>query len=103
MARLVRADADSIVPTWSLGDRMRKALEVTGTPVMEMAEYLEVSRQTIGNWLHDRSPVKRATLVVWAAATGVSLEWLETGEAAPANQDGLSVYASRDLNPEPAD
>lgn len=101
--RLVREDVDAIVPTFTLGDRMRKALEHTGTPVQEMAEYLEVSRQTIGNWLHDRSPVKTSTLVIWAAATGVSLEWLETGTAGLQKETGGEVYAIRDSNPEPAD
>lgn len=94
---------DALVPDWTLGDRMRKALDVSGTPVQEIAEYLDVSRQTIGRWLSDRGPVKRHVLITWAATTGVDLGWLETGTAGLENQTGRDQYAIRDLNPEPAD
>jgi transcriptional regulator with XRE-family HTH domain len=96
-------DPDALVPDWTLGDRMRKALDVSGTPVHEIAEYLDVSRQTIGRWLHDRGPVKRHVLITWAATTGVDLWWLETGTAGLENQTGRDQYAIRDSNPEPAD
>lgn len=102
IARLRRND-DYMVPEWTLGDRMRKALDVSGTPVQEIADYLEVNRGTIGRWLHDKSPVKRSNLIIWAATTGVDLEWLETGTAGLEDQAGRDLYASRDLNPEPAD
>jgi transcriptional regulator with XRE-family HTH domain len=99
----LRAHDDYFVPEWTLGDRMRKALEASGTPVGEIAEYLDVSRQTIGRWLHDKTPVKRHVLLVWAATTGVDPEWLETGTAGLENQTGRDQYAIRDSNPEPAD
>lgn len=92
-----------MIPEWTLGDRMRKALEVSNTPVGEIAEYLEVNRATVGRWLHDKSPVKKSTLVIWAATTGVDLGWLETGTAGLENQTGRDQYAIRDSNPEPAD
>lgn len=97
----LRGGDDYMVPEWTLGDRMRKALEVSGTPVQEISEYLDVNRATVGRWLHDKSPVKRSTLMIWAATTGVDLEWLETGTASP--EAGRSMYAIRDSNPEPAD
>lgn len=93
-----------IVPEWNTGDRMRKALDVAGVGVGEMAEYLGVNRNTVGTWINGRIMPRRSTLVLWALRTGVPLVWLETGEA-PATEDGgpgLS-YTSRDLNPEPAD
>ena len=102
MSRL-RSGDDYFVPEWTLGDRMRKALEASGTPVGEMAEYLDVGRATIGRWLHDRTPVKRSVLLIWSATTGVDLEWLETGTAGLGNQTGRDQYAIRDSNPEPAD
>jgi transcriptional regulator with XRE-family HTH domain len=102
LTRLARDD-DYMVPEWTLGDRMRKALEVSGTPVGEIAEYLEVNRATVGRWLHDKSPVKKSTLIIWAATTGVDLGWLETGTAGLENQTGRDQYAIRDSNPEPAD
>lgn len=102
MKRL-RRDEDYFVPEWTLGDRMRKALAASGTPVNEIADYLEVTPTTVGRWINDRSPVKRSTLIVWAATTGVDLGWLETGTAGLENQADRDLYASRDLNPEPAD
>jgi transcriptional regulator with XRE-family HTH domain len=82
---------------------MRKALTTSGTPVNEIADYLGVTPTTVGRWINDRGPVKRPILLVWAATTGVSLEWLETGSAGLQVETGTDRYAIRDLNPEPAD
>lgn len=103
MTRLMRDRDDYIVPEWTLGDRLRKALEASDTPVQEIADYLDVNRNTISRWIHDKSPVKRSTLIIWAATTGVDPDWLETGTAGLENQADRDLYASRDLNPEPAD
>jgi transcriptional regulator with XRE-family HTH domain len=102
MPRRMR-DADYFVPEWTLGDRMRKALAVSGTPVNEIAEYLDVTPTTVGRWINDRGPVKRHILLTWAAATGVDPVWLETGTAGPQEGTGGNEYAIRDSNPEPAD
>ena len=64
-------------PTFHLGDRLAKALDVSGVGVAQMALKLGVSRQTIGNYLSGRTRPKLATLRVWAEETGVDLEWLE--------------------------
>ncbi|HET6154196.1 MAG TPA: helix-turn-helix domain-containing protein [Marmoricola sp.] len=44
-----------------------------------MADYLDVSPQTVTRWTKAKTPVKRQTLMLWALATGVDREWLETG------------------------
>lgn len=64
---------------FGLGDRMAKALDVARVNGLEMAEYLSVSRQTIGNYTSGRTRPNRATLRMWALKTGVPLAWLETG------------------------
>lgn len=69
----------SSVPTWDLSDRMSKALRHAGVPVQGMAEYLGVSRNTVGNYLHGRTVPDKRTMRLWAIRCGVPLEWLETG------------------------
>lgn len=70
------------IPAWTLGDRLRKSLRDAGVSVQEMAEHLDVSRNTIGNWLSDRTGrPSRSALMVWAMRCGVPFEWLLTGEA----------------------
>lgn len=82
---------DGRIPVFTLGDRMAKALDVAGLSRAEMAEYMDVSTETIRRWTTDSTPVRRSTLRLWALATGVDLEWLETGRA------------RRDSNPKPSD
>ncbi|MGG7466031.1 helix-turn-helix domain-containing protein [Plantibacter sp. YIM 135347] len=64
---------------FTLGDRMRKTLDVQGQTVAGAAEYLGVTRGTVGNWLNDRIRPSRQTLLLWADLNGVSMQWLETG------------------------
>lgn len=65
--------------TWDLADRMRKSLRVAGMEVQDMAEYLEVSRGTVGNWINGRNRPSPAILRLWAMRTGAPLEWLKHG------------------------
>jgi len=71
------------VPAWTVGDRLRKAREESGLSQQELADAIGVSRNTISN--HEVGVGKREpqTLLVraWAAATGVSVEWIRTGHA----------------------
>ena len=69
------------VPEWSLGDRLRKARSLTGMTAAQFAAKIGVSDSTINNAEGDKRAVRRITLNAWALATGVSLEWLETGIA----------------------
>ena len=71
--------AEPIIPTFTIGDRMQKALDASETTVAGMAIRLGVSRQTVGNYLAGRTKPKLATLRVWADVTGVPVEWLTTG------------------------
>lgn len=71
---------------------MAKAMRVAGKSGSQLADELGVHRNTINNYLHGRSTPDRRTLMAWAMACGVPLEWLERGEWAP-----------WDSNPQPTD
>ena len=88
-------------------DRMRKSLHVADMSVQEMAEYLDVSRNTVSRWINDEREPKRSFVRLWALRTGVPLEWLETGEVKDEtpSPDGEGVSTRSplaDLNRRPA-
>jgi transcriptional regulator with XRE-family HTH domain len=74
------------VPTFDLADRLRKALREANErdggdlSVEELAEELGYSRQSVGNWMANRTVPRRAVILQWAFRTGVDPHWLETGE-----------------------
>lgn len=95
-------------------DRLTKALSFAGITQQEIADDLNVSRQTIGNYISGRTRPSRAVIMAWAMRTGVPLEWIETGElpaepttdpakrplsdyksASPAPVVSLAAFASR--------
>lgn len=87
------------IPQWSQGDRLAKALDHAGMSVQDMADFLEVTRNTIGNYTAGRTKINRATLLVWAERTGVDLRWLESGEAPnPPPTPGIRI-----VEPDPSD
>lgn len=71
------------VPQWDTADRMRKALRESAIGIEEMAEYLDVSRRSIGNWINGHVKPSKQTLRLWALRTGVSFDWLCHGDHAP--------------------
>ena len=94
----------------SVGDRLRRARERrTGLDQTEFAAHINVSRGTVSNYERDKlpgGPRQRLVLNAWAAATGTTREWLETGKAPvqPEPDGGLEVLrACRDSNPKPSD
>lgn len=98
----------SLVPEWTLADRLRKAREHAELEQLELSEISGISRAAISNAERGSTSPHRSTLMLWAMATGVSLNWLLTGEAdeetneAPSDEDGASNESRlRDLNPRP--
>jgi transcriptional regulator with XRE-family HTH domain len=83
--------APGTVPEWDQADRLAKALQHRGIKVQQMADYLGVSRNTIGNYLSRRSKPDKRTLLLWAMKTGVPREWLEDGKTPPDDPDGGGV------------
>lgn len=75
-------DGRGAVLEFTLGDRLRKAREHAQISVENMAATLGVSRNTVTSY--ERRPGKRGVppmaVYAWAAATGVSLEWLAGNE-----------------------
>jgi len=73
--------AEPTVPDWTLGWRLRRALDFAGVSVAEMAAELEVGRTTVSGWLNDPDRhVRRVYLRYWADRCRVPLDWLEYGE-----------------------
>ena len=64
------------IPQWDVADRLRKALREAHMSTEEMADYLDVSRRSIGNWLSGRIKPSTRTMRLWALRTGVQYEWL---------------------------
>jgi transcriptional regulator with XRE-family HTH domain len=64
------------IPQWDVADRLRKSLRYAGIGTTEMAAYLGVSRQSVGNWMTGRIEPSQQTLRLWAMRTGVSYRWL---------------------------
>lgn len=69
-----------VTPQWDLADRLRKSLRESGIGVQEMADYLEVKRNTVSNWINGHNPPPGAALKLWAMRCGVSVEWLRGTE-----------------------
>lgn len=73
-------DAQARVPEWTLGDRLRKARQSAGFEQADFAEATGIARGTIHNYEQDKTRPKRPYLLTWAMATGVPVEWLESGD-----------------------
>jgi len=87
---------DGAALEFDLLDRLAKSLRVSGKSRDQLAADLGVHRNTIGNYLNGRTAVDRRTMLAWAFATGVPLEWLEsgssgTGPTTPDGPDGVTT------------
>lgn len=93
-------DADfGTIPQFTMGDRLRKARELTDLDREQFAAELGVSRQTVGNAELDRVKPRKIMLRAWALRTGVPLVWLETGEAPRPSDEGPRVVRHQGLEP----
>jgi transcriptional regulator with XRE-family HTH domain len=90
-----------IVPEWTQGDRLAKSLRERGITVQQMADFLDVSRNTVGNYIHDKRKVPKAVLRVWALRTGLPLVWLESG-IVPEDGDDPDELPWFDSNEQPS-
>lgn len=89
------------IPEWTVGDRLRKAREHTGMDQAQFAEHAGLSRTGVSNAEVGKSVPRRSTLRVWALASGVPLQWIETGKAPSPDGDGASGLPRLDLNQQP--
>lgn len=70
--------AQYIAPSWTTGDRLRKARTDRGISVAEMASHLGVDRNTITNYEGDKNlkGVPLAVIYAYAERTRTPVEWL---------------------------
>ena len=81
---------------FSIGDRLRRAREYAGLDQDELARAIGTSRNTIGNYETGATKrLKAIYLKSWALATGVPLEWIETGRG-PLGGGGGEVTTAPD-------
>lgn len=69
------------IPEFTMGDRMRLVLHDRGYSVQDAADYFEVNRNTVGNWLNGRITPTPATVKLWCMWLRIDRKWLETGQA----------------------
>ncbi|MBF0808850.1 XRE family transcriptional regulator [Rothia nasimurium] len=95
------------VPASRLRYRLLQAREEAELDQGQLSEKIGVSRTSISAAETGKSKPRRSTLILWAMATGVDLDWLLTGETKKApSQDGERASmecARRDSNPQPSD
>lgn len=101
---MTTATDHGVVPEFDLGDRMRRALRYADVSVQAMADYLEVSRNSVGNWLNGRAVPSGAVVRLWALRTGVSHAWLKDGTGSThEGPKGGAGLPRLDSNQQPSD
>ncbi|WP_354002536.1 helix-turn-helix domain-containing protein [Agromyces larvae] len=109
VAQLLCEDDDMTIVeemTFQAGDRLRKVMQVRGIGVGELADELEVARNTITNLTTGRSPMDKRSALALSVVLDVPYEWLRFGvndEAAPVETGAAISRARRDSNPQPSD
>lgn len=70
-----------VIPAFTLGDRLRKAREVTGMTQGQLAQRIGVARNTVTRSEVGATEPTRLVLRAWSEVTGVPLQWILTGDA----------------------
>lgn len=86
------------------GDRLRKARELRGMDMTQLANEIGQTRKTVAayeHWIDLKAP-RESTLRQWSMATGVSLHWLKTGEYLPGEGPLAQLVELRTFNPKSA-
>lgn len=83
---MTTANAHGNIPQIVLRHRLRIAREEAGLSVQGLAERMGVARNTVGNAEAGKGTPRKVVLNAWALATGVDIDWLQTGET-PAGND----------------
>jgi transcriptional regulator with XRE-family HTH domain len=76
------ASSPIAIPEFSTADRLRKARQFAGLTPEELAERIGVTPRTVYNYETGKA-TRPAALKLWALATGVPFQWIETGEFDP--------------------
>jgi transcriptional regulator with XRE-family HTH domain len=83
--------AAGIVPEFTVGERLKKARQLTRLDQDEFARLVGVVRATVSNAERDIYPPKPILLNAWSLATGVPRLWLETGKVSRSEGPGEGV------------
>ena len=75
------------IPEWTIQDGLRKARLTAGYEQGDLAERMEVHRNTVANYEQGRIRPKRSTVIAWAFACGVEPEWLLSLPHLDSNQE----------------
>lgn len=70
----------TMIPQWSLADRLAKARHHAGLDQQQLADKLEMSLKSISRYECGSTNPKRAIVLGWALACGVDPEWLVRGD-----------------------
>jgi transcriptional regulator with XRE-family HTH domain len=90
--------AQGRIPTFDIGDRLRKAREVADVSQEDMAEQIGVSRRSIVRYERGGA-VPKSALLLYSLRTGVPIEWLKDGEAPPTGDGGGAAVHPLGLEP----
>lgn len=75
-------DEQQRIPSFTVGDRLRKAREKAGLDQEQFAHEIGVSRGTVSNYERADSvaDLKKPFLMAWAMRTDVPFDWLVSGK-----------------------
>jgi len=73
--------AETLIPAWTLQDRLVKARHVAGMSQTVLAGELGIGFKTLQRYEQGSTSVPKAVLIGWAVTCGVSVSWLVTGLA----------------------
>lgn len=63
----------------NISDRLNKSLKYAGMSHNEMAEYLEIHRNTLGGYCTGKTEIRSVLLRLWAMRVCLPVEWLRDG------------------------
>ena len=92
---------DAAALEFDQADRLRRALRISDVSVGAMAEYLDVHRNSVTNWINGHTKVPGPVLKLWAMRCGVPYAWLKDGTVDPGDDGGASssMVELRTFNP----
>ncbi len=76
--RLPRTIPDELADT--VADRLKRSLRYANLHQYDMADYLELHRNSVGDYVRGKTKMLPAVMRIWADRTGVPLSWLKTGQ-----------------------
>lgn len=71
------------VPEWTLGWKLKRALDFADLSAQDMAAELGVHVATVSRWMNDRETPRRAYVMAWSLRCGVPFGWLTGDEGLP--------------------